>query len=428
MATIRKRPWTNKKTGAVKTCWQVDYKDHGGTRRHAQFEKKKDAQAHLAKVQNELTTGVHVAPTDDITVKALCDLYLKNAESRRSDGRIGGSRYVGLRAGVARAILPFWGSRKLASITSGDVEAWYEWMRKDRKMKPASARARVEILRLMEVFAQRKGLMKAGAVGVAKRELGVSPRERIRTFTFDQVVHLLSTAARNPPPAWRKRNAALSVCFINLAAFCGLRFGEIAGLKRENFDAEARVVRVRHSMSSVDGLKGPKTRAGIRDVPIPQHIAEIVSAFIGQFQVANPDDLIFTARNGAPLLLSNFHINYWKPLQVQAGLVPAGLRRQSRAFGPPPEASGNDEASGVETRRFHFHALRHFAASWMIHNGFSLVETASILGHETFDMTLQTYAHSIVGGTRRHELTDRMAEPLLLAVSALDATPMQPCV
>ena len=65
-----------------------------------------------------------------------------------------------------------------------------------------------------------------------------------------------------------------------------------------------------------------------------------------------------------------------------------------------------------EWDNYHFHALRHFASSLMIESGLSLMDTASLLGHAKFDMTLQTYAHSIVGGNHRHESMERLADRL----------------
>jgi integrase len=62
----------------------------------------------------------------------------------------------------------------------------------------------------------------------------------------------------------------------------------------------------------------------------------------------------------------------------------------------------------------HFRALRHFAASCMIENGWPLMDVASLLGHSKFDMTLRVYAHPIVGGgNQRSEAMERMAAKLL---------------
>ena len=69
---------------------------------------------------------------------------------------------------------------------------------------------------------------------------------------------------------------------------------------------------------------------------------------------------------------------------------------------------------------YHFHALRHFAASAMIESGLPMLDVVSLLGHAKFDMTLQVYAHLIIGGSRRHEAIDGMARMLIAAPVTID--------
>ena len=60
-----------------------------------------------------------------------------------------------------------------------------------------------------------------------------------------------------------------------LAAWCALRFGELAELRRKDVDLTNGVIHVRRAVVRVDGrtLVGtPKTDAGIRDVAIPPHL------------------------------------------------------------------------------------------------------------------------------------------------------------
>ncbi len=64
----------------------------------------------------------------------------------------------------------------------------------------------------------------------------------------------------------------------------------------------------------------------------------------------------------------------------------------------------------VETARiddFHFHDLRHTAASYLAMNGASLLDIADILGHKTLQM-VKRYSHL----TKKHtsELINRIAQ------------------
>ncbi len=71
---------------------------------------------------------------------------------------------------------------------------------------------------------------------------------------------------------------------------------------------------------------------------------------------------------------------------------------------------------------FHFHALRHFAASMMIHHGLRGPDVAQLLGHSHFDTTLQVYAHSLADETHHHAAFEGIAAQILPAKMAQCAT------
>jgi integrase len=220
----------------------------------------------------------------------------------------------------------------------------------------------------------------------------------IRTFTSEEVLRLLA-ATRHRTRRFTARGGDFLECAVNIAAFCGLRYGEVMALSLDTADLDQRVFRVRHSLTRWDVLKAPKTKAGVRDVPIPTHVALMVRDWIAKHYVPNERGLIFRTASGGAYNGGNFHNNDWGLLLVRAGLR--------------------------EGERFHFHALRHFAASWMIEHGLPLTDVASLLGHSKFDMTLQVYAHPVVGGNRRHEAMDRMASALVAAPLLIEATKEQ---
>ena len=43
--------------------------------------------------------------------------------------------------------------------------------------------------------------------------------------------------------------------------------------------------------------------------------------------------------------------------------------------------------------KYAFHSLRHFAASWLIEQGFSPKRLQSLLGHSTIQMSYDLYGH-----------------------------------
>ena len=59
--------------------------------------------------------------------------------------------------------------------------------------------------------------------------------------------------------------------------FCGLRRGEALALTQNDFDFVNNILHVSKSVAYIDGkpqIKEPKTKAGIRDVPMPNKLRD----------------------------------------------------------------------------------------------------------------------------------------------------------
>lgn len=83
-----------------------------------------------------------------------------------------------------------------------------------------------------------------------------------------------------------------------ILAYTGLRFGELTGLNVEDVDLPARRIRVRRSITQLSGrlLEGPpKSRAGRRNVPIPERLMPILERRI---EGRTPDEPAITSPKG----------------------------------------------------------------------------------------------------------------------------------
>ena len=390
MASVSKRKWTGKE-GKVKQAWIVRYYDEQGRRRSKAFEQQKIADKYRLKIENDLAAGVHVASTEDSTVKDAAERFARHTEDRMRDGRIGRGQHSNVCRAIDISVVPLLGGLKMTDLSVSVVEKFYADMTRSGKLSPKTAKARVHLLGQIERYCLRRGEVKRAVVSEAAKELAGIPMSRIRTFSPTDALALLRTAAIRRPGR-KHRPAAMLNCMVNIAAFCGLRFGELIGLKLENVDTANRQIRVRNSMTDFGELKGPKTRAGIRDVPMPSHVVRLVEQWIATHFLPNDLGLIFTSVTGLPISSGNFHRDQWQHLVRDTGL------------------DGE--------RRLHFHALRHFCASWMISNGIPVTDVARLLGHSHFDKTLQVYAHAMLDVSGQHDAIEAMSTRLLSRVPA----------
>src|SRR5487761_1106418 len=93
-----------------------------------------------------------------------------------------------------------------------------------------------------------------------------------------------------------------------LAAWCALRFGELAAPRRDRIDllhSELRVAETVTELATGERFAGPpKTAAGRRTVAIPPHLLPIIEAHLATIG-ARPDALLFPAPQGG--YLSRIH-------------------------------------------------------------------------------------------------------------------------
>ena len=80
------------------------------------------------------------------------------------------------------------------------------------------------------------------------------------------------------------------------AAYTGLRWGELAGLRRSDIDLERNLVTVTRKLGEVSGQLSfgpPKTAAGTRTVGLPSFVARALDMHIALYALAGDDGLVF---------------------------------------------------------------------------------------------------------------------------------------
>ncbi len=147
-----------------------------------------------------------------------------------------------------------------------------------------------------------------------------------------------------------------------LAAYTGMRAGEIAGLEWADVDFERRLITVQRS------FEGPTKSDCVRYVPILTPLLGVLR----EWRLRHPGRLVFTNRDGA--------------MHRESGRIfQEVLHRVLEAAGFPKVPR-----NGKERPYIRFHDLRHTFASHWVAKGGDLFKLQKILGHRSITMTQRT--------------------------------------
>jgi integrase len=157
---------------------------------------------------------------------------------------------------------------------------------------------------------------------------------------------------------------------VRLLALTGLRIGEALALRRRSVDVLGARLHVRENLTMVNGViafEDTKTHQA-RMVALPPDAVEMLVAYMKDHVPADPDELLFAAPGGGPLRHGNFLNRFWLPAVEKAGLP-----------------------------RITPHNLRDSHASWLVDAGWSIMDVAARLGHESSTVTAKHYARAVPG-------------------------------
>jgi len=164
------------------------------------------------------------------------------------------------------------------------------------------------------------------------------------------------------------------------AIFTGMRQGELLGLRWQDVDFTKRVVRIQQSVGYIPKLgfvfREPKTKRSRRQVVLPQ-IA--VDALTRRKKQVAADKLLIGADlyKGLDLVFCT---------NVGAPLDPSGLSRRFKRI-----------AAKLNAPKLRFHDLRHTHATLLLSQGVHPKVVQERLGHESINITLDTYSHVLPG-------------------------------
>jgi integrase len=245
-------------------------------------------------------------------------------------------------------ILPLLGDVRLSRLTTAQVRAWHASLDAAKPTRRAHAYA---LLKSVMTTAVEDEHVAANPCRI-RRAGSARTRHQPRPATLAELEAIVE--------AMPKRYRAM----VLLAAWGGLRFGELTELRRA--DVEGSVVRVSRGVVRVDGtflVGDPKSDAGRRSVTLPPHLVPVLEEHLRQHVADAPDALLFPARHGGHMAPSSLY-KVWYPAR---------------------EAAGRPD--------LRWHDLRHTGATLAAATGATLADLMARLGHSTTSAAMR-YQHA----------------------------------
>lgn len=356
--------------------WRVSwYEDKEGQRvqRAQLFETKKDAEALVAELEDDIRTGRYIDPSRKArSFREASETWLS------SKHRIKDATWRRYRLELDQYVLPRWGTVSVGAITREAIDQWIAQLsdgtapyrfgdtdharkinRKPGKMAPAYVRhvAGRTFGGTMRYVTRQGWIGRNPFEGVELPRIPEKDSEALPNLTYAEV-ETLATAVK--AVTGKSDDRALA----HLLMYGGTRIGEATALKVVNFQYDQRRVRVEKTWTvDRDGkrvLGEPKGWVR-RWVPIPQFLADEIQDLV---HGRDPDSYMFQSVRGEAINDRNWYNRVWIKARTAV-----------------------DAAAKLSV-----HDLRHVAATLSIGAGADVKLVQQMLGHKDATETLNTYA------------------------------------
>lgn len=262
--------------------WRVRYRDPSGRERSRTFARKGEALDFAATVEVDMKKGTWTDPArGKILLKDWAETWVETKVDLRPSSR---ARLEGI---LRAHVVSEFGNRPLTGIGNAEIRGWV-------------ARLRSEELSASTVRKSFNALSQIMRAAVADRRIPFNPCQDVplpvehhveQRFLTPREVEALAEAIE---PRFR--------ALVLLAAYGGLRFGELAGLRRSKLDPVRGRVQIVESLVEANGRLSfgpPKTKRSLRTVPLPRRIVSEIEEHLEQYVVADHDSLVFTGPKGS---------------------------------------------------------------------------------------------------------------------------------
>ena len=339
-----------------------------GTERSRTFRSRKDAERYERAQRTARDQGLWIDPRSGRVTLALWA-----AEWQRTVVHLRPTTQRIYDANLRNHIITDLGDLELAKLSPSMLRAWLAALMTKtgshgKELAPGSvAQAYRTLNRVLVAAVDNELLGRNPLSGVRAPRVEAEP---MRFLTHDEVATLASVI----DPRYR--------ALVSVAAYTGLRAGEMMALRRKHVDLLRRTITVVEQAQYIGGrhvVSAPKSAAGRRSVALPGTVVAALQEHFTTYAESGAEGLVFPAPEGGFLRLENFRKRVWNPAVAKAGVAPLRV-----------------------------HDLRHTCASLAIAAGADVKVLQRILGHASAALTLDRYGHLLPGQAR--SVADRLDE------------------
>ncbi len=307
--------------------------------------RRREAQAELEAILTDSRRGALRRVRVGLLFRDVATEWLRHGELGRGWKR---STIKDYNSAMNAHLLPAFGAKRVDAITSRSIERW----RSDWLAETGRTRQSAKLVSILHAVFERarkmQGLMVNPVMGVERYTIPYD-RTAYDFYSPEQVMALVRAAAS-------EQDGAL----YQVAAFTGLRRGELLALRWRDVDFERQAIRVQGNYAHGEVVT-PKSGHG-RAVPMVPEVAQVLARLDQREHFTGRDDVVFAGEAGDHLDGSALRWRFKTAVEL-AGLPP--LR---------------------------FHDLRHTFGSLAINNA-SIIQVQAWLGHADIDTTMRYLHH-----------------------------------
>lgn len=298
----------------------------------------------------------------NMTFEAFIEIYKNDLRNKLRENTWRSKEYM-----IEYKILPYFKGKRMNDIQAKDVIAWHNAIMEHTSRygkSYSSTYLRSLHSQLSAIFNHAVrfyglSLNPARIVG----SIGSKKSDGVDFWTKEEYLKF-SEAIMDKP---------MSYYAFQVLYFCGLREGELLALTRKDVDLSNAIIDVNKSYQRInrkDVITPPKTKKSIRKVKMPKFLCEELKDYFTSIYGLKDSMRIF------PISKSYLHH------EMERGCKKSGVKK------------------------IRIHDLRHSHCSLLIDMGFSAVAIAERLGHESYKVTLDIYAHLFP--ERQNEIAEKL--------------------